>query len=351
MQGLLEWFTFVEEGLNVIPILGVYAGYSLNHDFVPIADLQPYIDDVMNQLEYIKGDATTIYGALRVSHGHPEPFALSHVEIGNEDWISDPGTKSYPGRFAAFAKAIREKYPNMTLISTIDNVEFPENSWIDEHFYPPPEGLINMFHRYDNRSGSAKVFIGEYSCRSYNGGILQWPNVIGAVAEAVFAIGAERNSDKVVGITYAPVLANVSPGSSNLVQWHPNLISFTQSKVILSTSYFVQKLLSKYRIDRLFSLQEATYGPLYYVVGMSRNKSVIIKIANPTNGEQRIEFSHDIADLHLEQAHGEGITGNATAANTDTSQPVAIQSMEISLSNGTIAIVMPAYSFAVFVAK
>lgn len=350
-QGLLEWLQFLEKGLNVLPILGVYAGYSLNHEFVPTSRLQPYIDDVMNELEYIKGDVTTKYGALRLSHGRREPFVLNHVEIGNEDWLSDAGKSSYPSRFAAFAEAIRTKYPDLVLIATTDNVELPENSWVDEHFYPSPQGLIDMFHRYDTHSNSSKVFVGEYSCRFYNGQVLRWPNVIGAVAEAVFAIGAERNSDKVVGITYAPVLANVSPGAKSLVQWHPNLISFAQSKVVLSTSYLVQRLLSQHPIHRVLTLQNATHGPLYYVCGMSKAKAIVIKIANPTGTAQTIAFSHNITGLSLERIHGKGITGNATDANTEQSHKIKIQSMEADLIDDTIRITMPAYSFAVYVAE
>lgn len=326
----------------------MYAGYSLDRESVPREALQPYIDDVLNELEYIKGDASTKFGALRASHGRLEPFALDHVEIGNEDFLSKDGQDSYRYRLLAFATAIRASYPNMTLISTWDGLPFPTNTWSDEHYYPSPDGLVSLFNKYDKYAADRKILVGEYACRTFNNGsIMEWPTVLAAVAEAVFAIGAERNTHIVQGLAYAPLLANESPGEQKLVQWRPNMISFTTDRVILSTSYMIQKLLSTYRLEQVYQIQDAQYDPLYYVAGRAKTGSLILKIANPKAQTQQFIFSIRVKDLLPSKVFAEGISGDPLAFNDLQHQPIQFREFKTDLKNGTVSIELPAYSFVV----
>lgn len=347
-KGLLEWLTFIEKNLEAVPVLGVFAGYVLSGKAIPENELQPYIDTVMDELEYIKGNVTTKYGALRASHGRTEPFNLDYVEIGNEDWLTKVGQDTYQYRFDAFAKAIRAKYPAMTLISTWDGIKFTSNTWSDEHYYNSPQGFIDLFSHYDKYTSDKRVIVGEYACRIHNNGTtLQWPNVLGAVAEAVFAIGAERNSHIVQGLAYAPLLANISPGPKNLVQWHPNLISFSTNKVVLSTSYYVQQLLSQYRIMKVYPISNASYGPLYYVAGKSKDEDLLVKVANPTANDEPFDFTIDIADFKPSSLSAQGISGDALAYNSLESSPIVIKDVKGTISGDNVFMHLPAYSFTV----
>lgn len=330
----------------------MFAGYALSHKAVAKDQLKPYVDTVMDELEYIKGDITTKFGALRASHGHPDPFKLDHIEIGNEDYIGKEGQSTYQFRFDAFAKAIREKYPSMTLVSTWDGISFPNDTWSDEHFYPSPKGLIDLFHRYDRNVQNRKIIVGEYACRYHNNGtIMQWPNVLGSIAEAVFAIGAERNSRVVQGLAYAPLLANVSPGSRNLVQWHPNLVSFTTDRIVLSTSYYVQQLLSKYRIKEVYTVHGAVYGPLYFVAGKGKNKSLFVKVANPTAQAEQFDFSINIGNFNASTVSAEGVFGDPLAFNSLENSPISIKNINATIDANSVSIQLPAYSFTVVVVE
>lgn len=123
-MGLMEFLLWCED-MGAEPLLGVYAGYSLKGAFVkPGPDLEPYVQDALDEIEYITGPVTSKWGALRARDGHPEPFKLRYVEIGNEDWFDKSG--SYDGRFAQFADAIKKRYPALKCISSIGN-EQPEN--------------------------------------------------------------------------------------------------------------------------------------------------------------------------------------------------------------------------------
>ena len=138
-MGLLEFLEWCED-LKMQPLLAVYAGYSMQQEFVkPGPDLEPYVQDALDEIEYVTGDANTKWGAERVKDGHPAPFKLSYVEIGNEDWFDKSGT--YGDRYAQYYKAIKAKYPELQLIATTP-ITTMKPDVIDDHYLSPRPGVL-----------------------------------------------------------------------------------------------------------------------------------------------------------------------------------------------------------------
>jgi alpha-L-arabinofuranosidase len=159
--GLLEFLEWCED-LNMQPLLAVYAGYSLDGEFVaPGAALQPYVQDALDEIQYITGSTSTQWGAQRAADGHPAPFPLTYVEVGNEDFFDTSG--SYDGRFTQFFNAIRQNYPNLKIIATTTVTSSTPDIY-DQHFYETPRSFEQSVHQYDNYSRTApKIFVGEYA--------------------------------------------------------------------------------------------------------------------------------------------------------------------------------------------
>src|SRR5207302_1182297 len=162
-MGLLEFLEWCED-LNMQPVLAVYAGYSLQQEHVdPGEKLQPFVQDALDEIEYVTGDTSTKWGAERAKNGHPKPFALTYVEIGNEDWFDR--SKSYDARYAQFYDAIKKKYPNLQLIATTP-VKGHVMDVLDDHYYKRAEQFFADVHHYDktDRNGP-KIFVGEWATR------------------------------------------------------------------------------------------------------------------------------------------------------------------------------------------
>ncbi len=191
-MGLLEFLEWCED-LHMQPVLAVYAGYSLAQDHIePGPALEPYVQDALDELEYVTGGVNTKWGAERAKDGHPAPFSLTYVEIGNEDDFDR--SKSYDGRYAQFYKAIKAKYPQLQLIATTP-VKSITPDVIDDHYYKQAEQFFADVHHYDktDRNGP-KIFVGEWATRE--GG--PTPNFGAALGDAAWMTGMERNSDIIV---------------------------------------------------------------------------------------------------------------------------------------------------------
>src|ERR1035437_1256686 len=167
--GLMEYLGWCED-LHMEPLLAVFAGYALKHDYIkPGPDLEPYVQDALDEIEYVTGDATTTkWGAQRAIDGHPAPFPLHYIEVGNEDWFDRSG--SYDARFAQIARALRKHHPQYKLIATApvkEKTTDEQPDVIDDHYYKPPYEMMDFVHHYDNapRTGP-KVFVGEWATRS-----------------------------------------------------------------------------------------------------------------------------------------------------------------------------------------
>lgn len=228
----------LSEDLKAEPLFCVNVGMS-HKEHVPMDRMGEYVQDALDAIEYANGPVTSPWGALRARNGHPEPFHLKYVEIGNEN-----GGPAYLERWPLFHKAIKAKYPDLQLIANEwagGHPTDPLPDIIDEHYYNTPEFFMNRADMYDHydRSGP-KIFVGEYAVTRETGtGSLR-----GAIGEAAYMTGLERNSDIVVMAAYAPLLAHV-----NHRRWNPDLINFDNSRAYGLPSYYVQQLFAAHRGD------------------------------------------------------------------------------------------------------
>jgi len=243
--GAYEFFQFCED-VGMEPLYGINAGLMLNYtgaagNTVPLDQLKPWIQDALDLIEYANGDTNTAWGARRAAAGHPAPFHLKYLEVGNEN-----GGPLFDERYSLFYDAIKSKYPNIHLIA-------PGNwtggkPWsrpveiADEHYYDNPATFISYATKYDSYSRRGpKIFVGEYAVTS---GFGTYGNLSAALGEAAFMTGLERNSDIVRLASYAPLLANVRG-----IQWHPDLIYYDNSRSFGTPSYYVQQMFSRNRGD------------------------------------------------------------------------------------------------------
>lgn len=241
--GLQEYLQFCQD-IGMAPLYGINAGLSLGYNgsannTVPLSEMGPWVQDAVDLIQYANGDTNTTWGAMRAANGHPAPFNLQYLEIGNEN-----GGSYYNDRYALFYDAIKSNYPSIHLIAP-DWGGIPSSRPVeiqDEHYYSSPSTFISYATKYDSYSRSGpKVFVGEYAVTSGYG---TYGNLSAALGEASFMTGMERNSDLVKMASYAPLFANV-----NGTQWHPDLIYYNDSQVFGTPSYYVQKMFSQNRGD------------------------------------------------------------------------------------------------------
>jgi alpha-N-arabinofuranosidase len=245
-MGLMEFLLWCED-LKMKPVIGVFAGYSLRGERVkPGPDLEPYVQEALDEIEYVMGGDRTIWGARRAKDGHPAPFKLEYVEVGNEDQF-DREAGSYQGRFAQFYDAIRAKYPQLKILSST-SVPGRAPDIMDEHYYRrSEEEMASHAHDYDTRPRSeTKVFVGEYATRVG----VPTPNMSAALGDAAWIVGMERNSDLVLMSSYAPLFVNVNKGA---MQWQTDLIGYDALTSYGSPAYYVQKMFSLNHGDTVLS--------------------------------------------------------------------------------------------------
>ena len=244
--GFHEYLQLAED-LGAKPLYVVNVGI-WHGGYTPLDSIQPWIDECMNALEYANGPVTSKYGALRAKNGHPQPFNIEYLEIGNENYnffIDNNKDQSinYPERYKKFYDAVKAKYPGMKCIGNVEAWATDNPSWrnsypvdlLDEHYYRTPTWFAERFHKYDSydRKGP-KVYVGEYAVTSQFGKI---GNLNAALGEAVYMMGMENNSDVVALCSYAPIFVN-----ENNVAWAPDMIRFNSSECMGTPSYYVQQL-------------------------------------------------------------------------------------------------------------
>ena len=255
-MGLLEFAEWCED-LDMEPLLGVFAGYCLGRGGVIAAgpQLEPYVQEALEEIEYLIGDPnTTKWGAQRAKDGHPKPFKLTYVEVGNEDWFDRSGpdrTGTYDGRYAQFHDAIKKKYPHLKVISST-GYEQPQELWVksrtpdlvDEHYYRGMEEMMAQSLKYDtySRTNPSRIFSGEWATRVGS----PTPNMAGALGDGAWMTCMERNSDIVLLSCYAPLLVNVSQltGNGRSMQWSSDLIGYDALTSYGSPSYYAQMMFS-----------------------------------------------------------------------------------------------------------
>jgi alpha-N-arabinofuranosidase len=263
--GLLEFADWCED-LNMEPLLAVFAGYCLGQGGVIAAGpkLDPYVQEALEEIEYLTGDAkTTRWGAERAQDGHPKPFKITCVEIGNEDWFDRSGPDrngTYDGRFGQFYDAIKKKYPQLKVISSC-GYEQPQSLWVkcrtpdivDEHYYRNMEEMMAQASKYDSysRTDASKIFCGEWATRVGS----PTPSMAGALGDGAWMSCMERNSDVVLMSCYAPLFVNVSQtnGPGRSMQWSSDLIGYDALTSYGSPSYYAQKIFSTLHGDEILA--------------------------------------------------------------------------------------------------
>lgn len=262
-MGLLEFLLWCE-GVGADPLLAVYAGYSLDGDHVDAGPLlKPYVDDALDEIEYVTGDVKTYWGAKRAADGHPAPFKLKYVEVGNEDWFDRSG--SYDGRYQQFSKAIEKKYPQLVCISTIADAQYPnlkvtaakKPAVMDEHYYRNTWDMwanASQYDKYDRKG--PKIFVGEWATREG----APTTNLIASLGDAAWMTGMERNSDVVIMSCYAPLFVNVNTATATAPkawQWDSDLIGYNALNSYGSPAYYVQTMFSQNLGNKIVSVTAA----------------------------------------------------------------------------------------------
>ena len=330
-MGLLEYLEWCQD-MRAEPVLAVFAGYTLDGKHVDAGPkLTPYVQDALEEIEYVTGDAkASPWGARRAADGHADPFPLRYVEVGNEDWFDTTG--SYDARFAQFFDAIRAKYPQLKVISTIGNeqhkylVHSRTPDAVDEHYYRPAESFIKDGPRYYEayvRGKRPEIFVGEWA--SYEDPkIKPWdpgakrqpptPNFTCALGDAAFMASMERNADLIVMNCYAPMLVNVNPGAW---QWRPDLIGYDALTSFGSPSYHAIQMFSTSLGDQRLTVTATATAVQASATRDARTGTVYLKLVNPTAAAESLHVALD------------GMTTAATAtAVTMAADPAATNSTD-----------------------
>ena len=310
--GFFEFFQLSEDiGAEPLPILSVglacqYQNWNDESAHVPMDELQPYINDCLDLIEFANGPVTSKWGKVRADMGHPAPFNMKYIGVGNEQW-----GEFYYERLKPFVAAIRAKYPDIKIVGTSgpvpedvpDNTYRFEDGWkamkaqkadlVDEHYYRDEEWFLTHGLRYDtyDRKGP-KVFAGEYAC---HGKGKKWNHYEAAILEAAFMTGFERNADIVHMTTPAPLFAHVDGW-----QWRPDQIWYDNTDMFKTVSYYVQQMYSTNAGTNVLSLtmdkkpvanQAGQNGLFASAAYDSKTDEVIIKIANTTKVSQPVSFN------------------------------------------------------------
>jgi alpha-L-arabinofuranosidase len=293
--GFFEYFQLCEDlGAEPLPILNCGMACQFNSgELVPLDQLQPYIQDALDLIEFANGPVDSEWGAKRAALGHPAPFGLKMLGVGNEQW-----GPQYVERYARFSAALRAAHPKIALIGAAgpspdddrfkflwSNMRAMRADIVDEHCYAPPQWFFNNAHRYDryDRDGP-KVFMGEYAAQSVAVVSVKNRNTFEcALAEAAFLTGLERNADVVRLASYAPLFAHVDAW-----QWTPNLLWVDNLTTVATPSYHVQRLFARNRGDRVLpvmSRQQSAEdeGRIYATAALDdASAEIIVKLVNAT---------------------------------------------------------------------
>lgn len=322
--GYYEYFQFCEDiGAKPLPVLpaavscqnsgGTWRVGGTGQQALPMEEMKDYIQEVLDLVEWANGSASSTWGAKRAAAGHPTPFNLKYIGIGNEDKI----TPEFEQRFKMIHDAVKAKYPDIELIGTsgpFHSGEDFDKGWklandlkvavVDEHYYVQPEWLIANQYRYDNYNRNAgKVYLGEYA---------SWGNKqYNAITEALFMTGLERNGDVVSMASYAPLFAK-----QNFTQWTTDMIFFNNSDYYLTPNYHVQKMFSAnqgdYYVDGIIlkdNLDSLVGGSCVY---NSKSGDIIVKLVNAGNTTKSVKI-----DLSAFKAVGIAGTKTILSASAD----------------------------------
>ena len=368
--GYFEYFLLCEYiGAKPLPVMnvGLACQYQSTQQ-VPMdtPEFQEFIQDALDLIEFANGGTDTKWGAIRAEMGHPEPFDMDYIGIGNEQWQTEE--VDFFGRYERFEKAIHEVYPEMRLIGSAgpdvitdrytrawewiharveDNPNFVYA--VDEHYYVAPKWLYENVHFYDNYPRTAKVFAGEYAAHiPGRAGKFNCPEANSfeaALAEAAFLTGVERNADVVVMASYAPLIARL--GST---QWSPDLIWFDDKGCYGTPSYYVQKLYCQYMGNN--SLETEASGDKLYASATYCDKccKYVIKVVNASDqpAEVQVELNADSpVVLNGDYKCLQMTAGMDEENSVDEPEKVSPKEIVLSFENGKVTV--PGHSFHVII--
>lgn len=237
-------------------------------------------------------------------------------------------------------------YPDLTIIASTNQGlpdPIPTGLWEDIHFYLSPDDFVGMFNMFDNSDRSHGIFVGEYAARTTNdGSVVTFPELQGAVGEAVFMIGMERNSDVVKMAAYAPLLQNI-----NSTQWTPDLVTFssTYNDITLSASYYNQQLFSVNRGSTILPVtSDSAFGPLYWVASSTTDGTFFVKLANYGDTADMLELTIDGTTSGTVST----LTGDPTAMNTPEDKTAVVPVVtDVTGTNGVFEVTLPALSVVI----
>ncbi len=352
--GYYEYF-MLAEALGAEPLPVVHSGLLCQARDVfeaplTIEETHAYAQDILDLIEFANGDVTTEWGALRAEMGHPEPFDLKYLGIGNENWDA-----LYWTRFDILYNYVKEAHPEITVISSAGPVAegaLPANAWakirsrypdtiVDEHYYMGGDWFLSHVNRYDSYPRTTKVFVGEYAAHEAVINGKRPNNLYSAVCEAAYMTGLERNSDVVAMASYAPLMAR-----DGMQQWTPDLIWFNAREVLLTPNYYVQQMFAQTVGDQVVASQYDGLNQLVYHVVTRTEENLYVKLVNASAYEDAMTLS--LANVPDGTASMTRLTGEKNAVNTfyrkDTVVPVA---GEVAFADGTAQLVLPPYSVTI----
>lgn len=362
--GFFEYFQLSEDiGATPLPILNCGMACQFNSgEVVPVDQLDPYIQDALDLIEFANGNAnTTKWGKLRANLGHPEPFKMKYLGVGNEQW-----GPQYIERYKLFSRAIKEKYPEILLISSVG--PFPDGELfdyltgemntlkaeiVDEHYYRAPEWFLQNAGRYDQypRSGP-RIFAGEYAAQSV--AVVSPENKNNwrcAIAEAAFMTGLERNADLIHMASYAPLFAHTEGW-----QWTPNLIWFDNLRSYGTPNYYVQQLFSTNKGSSVLPItyqgaapvgQDGLYASSVYD---ATTKEVIIKLVNTTATVKPTEIQLSGTKKAGKIASGKVISSKNLEAMNSLEQPTSVgpRATNAEVKNNKLRVILEPHSVVMY---
>ena len=361
--GFYEFFLLSELiGSEPLPILSCGLACQFQNDnpeaHVPVKELQPYIQDALDLIEFANGGTDTKWGALRAEMGHPAPFNLKYLGIGNEQW-----DQLYPDHLEPFVEALRKAHPEIKIVGSSgpdsEGKQFdflwPEMKrlgadLVDEHFYRPYDWFLSQGARYDNydRQGP-KVFAGEYACHATG---KKWNHFYASLLEAAFMTGLERNADIVHMATYAPLFAHVEGW-----QWRPDLIWYDNLRSMRTVSWHVQQLYGQYKGENVLKLTmdgKAVTGAEgqngLFASAVKDGDLVYVKVANTSEQDQSLALNFN-DESGLKAVKKIVLKSEELYEDNTLDNPDAIVPVEASFTgNGkSIKAEVPALSFTIFV--
>ena len=370
--GFYEYFLLSEDiGAEPLPVLNVgmacqYQNWNNPKAHVPVDSLQPYIQDCLDLIEFANGDVNTTWGKKRAEMGHPAPFNLKFLAVGNEQWDT-----LYYERLRPFVKAIKAKYPNIKLIGTSgpdSEGEMFDKGWkamkelkadlVDEHFYRDEHWFLSHGLRYEgyDRKGP-KVFAGEYAC---HGKGKKWNHFETSLYEAAFMTDLERNADVVDMATYAPLFAHVDGW-----QWRPDMIWYDNTRMFKTVSYYVQQMYACNKGTNVLPLtmngkavagQEGQDGLFASAVVDKQKGEVIVKVANTSDKTQEVTLNLNglkgSRSASLTTLQCDNMDAENTLDNPNKIRPVETTATCESKKNATVlSDKLPAKSFRMYKIK